>query len=57
MSEKNRGILYVLLAAFFFAGMSLCVKLSGDLPFFEKSFFRNFVAIWFAVAVMKKAWK
>ncbi len=53
-NEKTRGIFYVLLAAFFFSCMSLCVKLSGDLPFVEKSFYRNLVAIFFAFLVMKK---
>lgn len=38
------GILYILLAALFFSLMSLFVRLSGDLPVFQKSFFRNLVA-------------
>ena len=38
------GILYVLLAAFFFCLMTFFVKLSGDLPTMQKVFFRNAVA-------------
>ena len=52
MNERSKGILYVILAAFCFACMSLFVKLSGNIPTFEKSFFRNLVAIFFALLVM-----
>lgn len=45
MSERNKGILFILMAAFFFALMSLFVKLAGDLPSMEKAFFRNIVAL------------
>ena len=43
-SEKLRGILYILCAAFFFALMNLFVKTAGDVPVMQKSFFRNLVA-------------
>ncbi|MBQ9632705.1 MAG: DMT family transporter [Lachnospiraceae bacterium] len=54
LSEKYKGILYVLLAAASFSLMSLFLKLAGDLPSIEKSFFRNFVAIFFAIGVILK---
>ncbi|MDD5949295.1 MAG: DMT family transporter [Lachnospiraceae bacterium] len=54
MSEKNKGILYILCAAFCFALMNLFVKAAGDLPFFEKAFFRNAVAIFFSYGVLLK---
>lgn len=41
------------MAAFCFAFMNLFVKLAGDLPAIQKSFFRNLVAIFFAYGVMK----
>ena len=41
---KNKGVQFILLSAFFFAVMNLFVKLSGDLPSVQKSFFRNLVA-------------
>jgi drug/metabolite transporter (DMT)-like permease len=54
VNEKYKGILYIILAAFGFAFMNLFVKLAGDLPAIQKSFFRNLVAIFFAYIVMKK---
>lgn len=44
MKDKNRGIICIILSAFSFALMALFLKLSGDLPAIEKSFFRNLVA-------------
>ena len=52
MSKKTKGILFIILSAFCFALMNLFVRLSGDLPSMQKSFFRNFVAFIFALAVL-----
>lgn len=41
-----------MMAAFGFALMSLFVKLAGDLPAFQKAFFRNFVALIFIFIMM-----
>lgn len=49
------GILFILISAFFFALMSVFVRLSGDLPTFQKSFFRNFVASIVAFIVLLKS--
>ena len=54
MSERNKGILFILMAAFFFALMSLFVKLSGDIPSLQKAFFRNIVACFFAGFILCK---
>lgn len=54
MSQKNKGICFILLSSFFFALMNLFVRLSGDLPSIQKSFFRNFVAMLFAAAILWK---
>jgi drug/metabolite transporter (DMT)-like permease len=54
LNKKTKGILCVISAAFFFSLMSLFVRLAGDLPSFEKSFWRNLVAIVFAVYAMQK---
>ena len=54
MKKKYMGVIYIVIAAFFFALMSLFVKLSGDLPTFQKSFFRNLVAVFFALIVLLK---
>ena len=42
------------MSAFSFAFMFAFVRLSGDLPTMQKVFFRNFVALFFALGVMKK---
>ncbi len=52
--QKYIGILYIILAGLFFAGMTAFVKLSGDLPSTEKVFWRNAIAIFFAAATLKK---
>lgn len=44
ITQKNQGILCILSAAFFFALMNLFVRLAGDIPTIQKSFFRNFIA-------------
>lgn len=54
MNSKYKGIIYIILAAVGFAFMNLFVKLAGDVPAFEKAFFRNFVAMFFSFFMMKK---
>lgn len=52
LSDKNKGIIFIVLSAFFFALMSLFVRLAGDLPVMQKSFFRNLIALLFAAIVL-----
>ncbi|MGC4019708.1 MAG: DMT family transporter [Muricomes sp.] len=54
MKKKYLGIIYIIVSAFCFALMNMFVRLSGELPFIQKSFFRNFVALIFALIIMKK---
>lgn len=54
MKSKYKGILYILSAAFCFALMNAFIKMSGDLPSIQKAFFRNLVALIFALIIMKK---
>ncbi len=56
MKEKKKylAVVYILLSAFFFALMNMFVRLSGDLPSVQKSFFRNLVSLVFAAAILKK---
>ncbi|MBQ1902301.1 MAG: DMT family transporter [Lachnospiraceae bacterium] len=54
MNQKTKGIFFIISAAFCFSLMSLFVRLSGDLPSFEKSFWRNLVAIAFAIYAIEK---
>ena len=58
IKKKYLGIIYIILAAFFFALMAMFVRLAGDLPSVQKSFFRNLVSLIFAWIVLKKdgAW-
>ncbi len=55
MSNKNKGIFFIILSALGFSFMSLFVKLSGDLPSMQKSFFRNLVSLVFAFYIIKKS--
>ncbi len=48
------AVLLIILSALCFTGMNCCVRLSGDLPFVQKGFFRNFVAAIFASAILIK---
>lgn len=52
---KNKGIMFIVISALCFAVMNLFVKLSGDLPAIQKSFFRNFIAAFIALAILKKS--
>lgn len=54
MTQKQKGILCITASSFFFALMNLFVRLSGDLPAMQKSFFRNFVALLFAAFILWK---
>lgn len=54
MKTRYKGILCILCSAFCFAIMNTMVRLSGDLPSIQKSFFRNVVALVFAYIVIKK---
>lgn len=54
INKKYLGVFYIMLSAFCFALMNTFVRLSGDIPTIQKSFFRNFVAVIFAFIVLKK---
>lgn len=54
MNTKTKGILYVITAAFGFSMMSVFVHLSGDLPPFQKAFFRNLAAFIVVTVIMVK---
>lgn len=52
--NKTKGIICIVTSAFFFALMNMFIRLSGDLPSIQKSFFRNFVAMIFALIILLK---
>lgn len=43
MTDRNKGISFMILSSLFFAIMAASVKLSGALPTMEKIFFRNLI--------------
>ncbi len=52
---KNKGMIMIIIAALCFAVMNMFVKLSGDLPSIQKSFFRNLVAVFIAFSILRKS--
>ena len=54
ISQRTKGIVCILFAAFGFSMMTVFVRLAGDVPTAEKAFFRNFVAL-LLVSVLKGA--
>lgn len=55
MNNRYKGILYIICSAFFFALMNVFVRMSGDLPSIQKSFFRNLIAFFIAAAMLLKS--
>ena len=55
MTNKTKGIFYILLSAACFAVMNTFVRLSGDLPSIQKSFFRNLIALIVAAIILKRS--
>lgn len=58
MSRKHKGILFIVISVFCFALMNVCVRMAGDLPSIQKSFFRNLIAFLIAAVTLWKqhAW-
>ena len=54
LSRLNKAILFLITSAFFFALMNMFVRLSGDVPTIQKTFFRNFFALFIASGAMIK---
>ena len=54
MKSRQKAILSIISAAFFFSLMNTFVRLAGDIPSIQKSFFRNLIAFIFAFVIMRK---
>lgn len=54
MKQKYKGIICIVLSAFCFALMNVFIRMAGELPSVQKSFFRNLVAFFFALVIIKK---
>lgn len=52
MNRTSKGIACILSSAFCFALMNLLVRLAGNIPSIEKSFFRNFIAAIAAAVIL-----
>lgn len=51
---KTKAVMFMLLSSLSFAAMGAFVKLSGDIPSFEKAFFRNFVSLLISIFMLTK---
>lgn len=54
MNKKTKGIVCIIFSAFCFAFMNAFVRMAGDLPPIQKSFFRNLVALIFAAIILMR---
>jgi drug/metabolite transporter (DMT)-like permease len=57
VKPKYKAILCICTSALSFSVMNIFIRLAGDLPTFEKAFFRNFVAMLFAAVLLLKEGK
>ena len=55
MDNKPKAVIYMLISALAFSVMGAMVKLSGDLPVFEKVFFRNLISLIMAVIMIRNS--
>ncbi len=55
LSNRTKGIIFIVISAFGFALMSAFIKLSGDLPSFQKTFFRNLISLFVALILVLKS--
>ena len=53
-SRKIQGIIFIIISALFFAVMNLFVRLAGDIPTMQKTFFRNLIALFVAFIILAK---
>ena len=54
-ANRSKGIMFILMAAFFFSLMTVFVRLSGDVPTMQKAFFRNIVAAFLAAFILMRS--
>jgi len=55
IDAKYKGILLIVASALCFAGMNVFIRLAGDIPTMQKSFFRNLIAMLIAAGVILKS--
>jgi len=52
ISARHKGIICIILSAFCFATMNMFLRFAGDLPFWQKGFFRNSIALFLALGLL-----
>lgn len=57
LNPRHKGILFILASALCFACMNVCIRMAGDVPTFQKSFFRNLVALAIAFGLLLREGK
>lgn len=54
MKDNQKAIIFILISALAFTLMSTMVKLAGNIPTYEKVFFRNLINFIIAMYIVKK---
>lgn len=57
INPKYKGILLIITSALCFAGMNVFIRMAGDIPTMQKSFFRNFIAMMIAAFIILREGK
>lgn len=57
MKQHSQGILLIICAGLFFSFMTFFVRISGDLPTMQKTFFRNVFPVFFAAIALARSEK
>lgn len=57
MKQRNQGIILIICAGLFFSLMTFFVRISGDLPTMQKTFFRNVFPVFFASITLARSEK
>ncbi|MCR4605550.1 MAG: DMT family transporter [Eubacterium sp.] len=52
--DYHKGVIYLIISAFFFALMAVFIRVAGEIPTMEKAFFRNLVAFFVAGGIILK---
>jgi len=55
LKNKSKAVIFMLISSLSFALMGAFVKLAGNIPLFEKVFFRNFVSLLVAFFVIRES--
>ena len=54
-NQRKKGIVCLIISAFSFAVMGLFISLAGEMPVFQKAFFRNLVAVVMSIILLARS--